>query len=66
MADNNLNYSLSDLPNIRVLLSSPHVIPAASAPPSLTGYRVPRTPGDCQSNPILLPNTPLAGQSIPC
>jgi len=65
MANSNLNYSLSNLPNIRVLLSHPHVIPAASAPPSSTSFRVPRTPSDHQSNPILLPNTPLASQSVP-
>ena len=41
MADNNLNYSLSDLSNIGVLLSRPHVIPAASALPSLTSFHVP-------------------------
>jgi len=47
MANNNLNYSLSNLPNIRVLLSRPYVIPAASAPPSSTSFRVPQIPGDC-------------------
>jgi len=46
IADSNLNYSFSDLLNIGVLLSHPHVIPAASALPSLTSFRVPRIPGD--------------------
>ena len=41
MADNDLNYSLSDLPDIGVLLSRLHVISAASALPSLTSFRMP-------------------------
>ena len=41
MADSDLNYSLSDLSDIGVLLSHPHVISAASALPSLTSFRVP-------------------------
>ena len=40
MADNDFNYSLSNLPDIRVLLNHPYVIPAASTPPSLTSFYI--------------------------
>jgi len=41
MANNNLNYSLSDFPNIRVLLGRLYIIPAAFILPSLTSFYMP-------------------------